>query len=403
MPESVKSGEDGYLYEKCLSELESKGDAKYGICMKSYKEHHMKDSNGNWIRKKDHILKDGKWEINMKKNNYRDDFITDKEFKELPDWVPIFRGGIQTDSNGNEHDGNELINKSIDSFNIDIHEPPVRLDHTDNGGVSYGWIKSLKSEDYNNIKTLYAKLDLTEDMIKLIQDGKYKKRSAGFSPDGKLHHLAMLGSSVPAVKSLSNINLDDGEKNISNFNFEEDIHMPKKEIDNLKDVKTQENQDIDVQDQVLTFSEEQLNKKLKEQEVLFNEKIDDVKTKLTNDFEEEKKEIQFSHEKEKLDLYISELQKNGKITPKMIDSGLKNFMEYLLKDNSDQLNWFKNFIENKEQVIQIGEFDSSEKRVDDMDVDKKIDKLISEKMKSENIEYSEAFGIVQLENKELFD
>jgi len=364
--------------------------AAYNSAYKQYDGDEEKSNATAWSAIKAKYKKENdKWVM------YKDNYITDKEFKELPEWVPIFRGGIQTDSNGNEHNGDELIKKSIESFDIDVHEPPVRLDHTDSGGMSYGWIKSLKSENYNNIKTLYAKLDLTEDMIKLIQDGKYKKRSAGFSPDGKLHHLAMLGSSVPAVKSLSNINLDDGEKNISNFNFEEDIHMPKEEIDNSKDTKTQV-----VQDQVvLIFSEEQLNEKLKEQEVLFDEKIENVKNK----FEEEKKEIQFSYKVEKLNSYIENLQKDGKITNKDKENGLKEFMEYLLKNDENKLDWFKNFIENKEQVIQLGEFDSSEKRVDDIDVDKKIDKLISEKMKTENINYSEAFGIIQLENKELFD
>ena len=37
-------------------------------------------------------------------------------------WFPIFKGGKQTDSNGVEHDGNELIDKAVSSFDINKHE-----------------------------------------------------------------------------------------------------------------------------------------------------------------------------------------------------------------------------------------------------------------------------------------
>lgn len=212
MPESIKNGQDGQLYEKCIIDLESKGDARYGICMSAYKEHHIKDPDGNWIRKSGHKLVNGKWEVSSNHS----------EFQELPDWIAIFRGGTQKDSCGNSHNGDEIIDLALSSFDVNVHEPPVRLDHNNIGGPSYGWIRSVKKEkNKDGINTLYAKLDLTEDMINLIKSGKFKKRSAGFTKDGILHHLAMLGSSVPAVKSLPDINLDDGEIEINNFNFEE--------------------------------------------------------------------------------------------------------------------------------------------------------------------------------------
>lgn len=58
MPEAIAQGEDGADYERCLKELAHRADARYGICMNAYKQHHEKDlKTGKWRRKKGHIKK----------------------------------------------------------------------------------------------------------------------------------------------------------------------------------------------------------------------------------------------------------------------------------------------------------------------------------------------------------
>ncbi|MCK4529320.1 hypothetical protein KAW18_18305, partial [candidate division WOR-3 bacterium] len=52
-----------------------------------------------------------------------------KNFKGFDDWIEIFKGGKQIDSNGVEHDGDALIDKAIAVFNPGIHEPPAVAGH----------------------------------------------------------------------------------------------------------------------------------------------------------------------------------------------------------------------------------------------------------------------------------
>jgi hypothetical protein len=66
MPDKIKQGEDGSDYESCLLNFSGEGD-KYAICMASYKRHHEKNSNGDWIRKPGHSKdKNDSWLINGK-------------------------------------------------------------------------------------------------------------------------------------------------------------------------------------------------------------------------------------------------------------------------------------------------------------------------------------------------
>ena len=103
MPAAIKNGQDGADYEACLMSLKDRGDARYGICMRSYQAHHMKNKKGDWVRKKGHAKnKKGEWMI--------------FNFAGFDDYIPIFRGGKQIDSQGIEHDGNELIDRAVQLF-----------------------------------------------------------------------------------------------------------------------------------------------------------------------------------------------------------------------------------------------------------------------------------------------
>lgn len=124
--------------------------------------------------------------------------------------INIFRGGTQTSKSGSSHDYTEEdVQGMVASFNPAVHEPPVRVGHTDNDSVpAYGWIKNVSRNGVN----LYAEVDFVEAMEDMIAKGHYRKVSASFYPPNSpanpspgnytLKHLAMLGAAAPAVKGL---------------------------------------------------------------------------------------------------------------------------------------------------------------------------------------------------------
>ncbi|RPH42093.1 MAG: hypothetical protein EHM87_17830 [Burkholderiales bacterium] len=151
------------------------------------------------------------------------------EFKGFDDWVEIFRGGNVIDSGGNEHDGDELIDKAIETFDPETHEPPLTLGHPEDNKPAYGWVEALKRDG----AVLLAKFrNVVPGVEESIKKGYFKKRSASFYPDGKLRHVGFLGAVPPAIKGLADLKFKETETQI--FNFEEGIIMP----DTIVDVQT---------------------------------------------------------------------------------------------------------------------------------------------------------------------
>ena len=141
------------------------------------------------------------------------------DFKGFEDWVPIFKGGNQIDSRGHEHDGDELINKAITSFDPSSHEPPVVIGHPKNNSPTFGWVKDLKC--IGNL--LCAKFrDIVPEFENAVKIGLFKKRSASFFPDGRLRHVGFLGGMPPAVKGLADLKFNEEEGNIMSFDFDEE-------------------------------------------------------------------------------------------------------------------------------------------------------------------------------------
>ena len=128
------------------------------------------------------------------------------DFKGFDDWIAIFKGGKQTDSGGNEHDGDSLITKAVETFNLQEHEPPICVGHPNDNAPAFGWVRDLKQKE--NI--LYAKMmAVVPEFEEAVKQGLYKKRSASFYPDGRLRHVGFLGAVPPAVKGLAGIKFED--------------------------------------------------------------------------------------------------------------------------------------------------------------------------------------------------
>jgi hypothetical protein len=151
-----------------------------------------------------------------------------KSFAGFEDFVPIFQGGKQTDSQGNEHDGDELIDKAVESFSPEYHEPPVVVGHPKDNSPAFGWVESVKKvakklKDGTTISVLMAKFkDVVPEFASAVQQGLFKKRSASFYPDGRLRHVGFLGGMPPAVKGLADLKFSADDKAIE---FEEPLNF----------------------------------------------------------------------------------------------------------------------------------------------------------------------------------
>jgi len=127
-------------------------------------------------------------------------------FKGFEDWIEIFRGGRQMDSQGREHDGDELIEKAVATFDASKHEPPVVIGHPADNAPAFGWVEGLKKEVKDGVQVLLAKLrQVQPEFEDMVRRGLFKKRSAAFYPDGTLRHVGFLGAAPPAVKGLADV------------------------------------------------------------------------------------------------------------------------------------------------------------------------------------------------------
>lgn len=128
-------------------------------------------------------------------------------------WIEIFRGGKQTDSQGVEHDADRLIDQAVATFDPKRHEPPAVIGHPADNAPAWAWVDGLKTEWVNNMKTLFARFkDVVPEFAELLNKKMFKKRSASFYPDGRLRHVGFLGAMPPAVKGLADIAYNEAEQ-----------------------------------------------------------------------------------------------------------------------------------------------------------------------------------------------
>jgi len=134
------------------------------------------------------------------------------DFKGFNDWFEIFKGGLQTDSEGRQHDGDQVIQEALDTFDPAEHEPPICIGHPAGNSPAYGWVSKLKEGFRDGKKILLAKAkDVSSKFEGMLKKGSIKKRSASFYPDGRLRHIGFLGAMPPAVKGLLDMRFMEGE------------------------------------------------------------------------------------------------------------------------------------------------------------------------------------------------
>lgn len=148
--------------------------------------------------------------------------------------VEIFKAGNHTSSSGSE-DGYTLddLREMSETYNKEVHEAPIVIGHE----ADQAWDRPLKKASqlangwvdkvYVGGSSLFADIEVDDEVLSLIRNKKLKKRSIGlYNPESKanpnkgkwsVRHLALLGSEPPAVKSLQDITIYSEGLNYSEF------------------------------------------------------------------------------------------------------------------------------------------------------------------------------------------
>ncbi len=344
------------------------------------------------------------------------------DFKGFDDWVEIFRGGQQTDSNGRAHDGNALISRAVSTFNAARHEPPLVVGHPKDNAPAFGWVEKLKTASKAGTTVLLGKFkQVVPEFAALAKQGLYKKRSASFYPDGRLRHVGFLGAAPPAVKGLADIGFDDGEETI--FNFEsaddpperkEDVKMMFKEFMEVFKFWKQVEENPDVEWPETKSRETSAGFTEADMEAARTEAAESAaaeeRKKVVAEFTEKQAQARREARQREISAWYDENLEAGKIIPAWDKLGLREFMlnldaeeEISFSENADKvsrLDWFKGFMNGLPKVVEFKEVATREKDVSG-DAAGKLEALTKKKIDEKNISYSEAFRQVQIENPQL--
>ena len=344
------------------------------------------------------------------------------DFKGFDDWIEIFKGGKQIDSQGREHDGDVVIEKALATFDAATHEPPLVIGHPRTNAPAYGWVQAVKKVG----NTLLAKFkDVVPEFEAIARQGLFKKRSASFYPDGRLRHVGFLGAAPPAVKGLADLKFHDDADSIC---FENNIETPtpkkgdtmfkdfaqfmeflkfwKKETDKTPQAGEVVKPEKDPEPGK-TFTEEDIETAKKQ---AAKEAADAERKKVEAEFAEKRRQDAREARNQEISTWCDTLVKEGRVIPAWVKMGLKEFclkldadevIEFSDENKVTALAWFKNFMDELPKVV---EFKEIAKRGDDVsgDAGGKLEKLIKDKMKEDkDLSYSAAFSEVQRENPAL--
>jgi hypothetical protein len=345
------------------------------------------------------------------------------EFKGFGNWIEIFKGGKQLDSNGKEHDGDAIIDRAVKNFDAKKHEPPLVVGHPQNNAPAFGWVQGLKKSGGR----LLAKFkDVVPEFEAIAKQGLYKKRSASFYPDGRLRHVGFLGAAPPAVKGLADLKFDDDAESIC---FENNIKMvpgTKKKEDKAMTFKdfteifkfwktVEDNPDLELPafkakpasaagDDKPSFTEADIEAAKKEASEAEREKV-------TKEFAEKQLTAKREARNKEISDWCDGLIEEGKVIPAWVKMGLKEFclnldaektVEFSEENKTTALDWFKSFVDELPKVVVFKELATRDADISGGDAGGKLEALIKKAMKeNKDLDYSAAFSEVQRDNPAL--
>lgn len=150
-------------------------------------------------------------------------------------WIEISRTGVFRDAKGISRDLKPELFAGVIS-NFKSGHAPIVVGHPENDSApAYGWVTDLRLKG-DRLEARFA--DTDENFEKLVEEGRFKKRSASFYLDPpSLRHVGFLGAQPPAIKGLRDIQFAEGESfavesTITTINFKEN-EMDEKSLDQM--------------------------------------------------------------------------------------------------------------------------------------------------------------------------
>jgi hypothetical protein len=340
-------------------------------------------------------------------------------FKGFDDWIPIFKGGTQTDGKGRKWDGDGLIEKALASFDTAKHEPPVVVGHPEHDAPAFGWVEGLKKEG----DLLMAKFkDVVPEFTEAVKNGLYKKRSAAFYPDGRLRHVGFLGATPPAVKGLADVAFAEGEA--ASFEFAEPNPQHTNQSEKEANMKFKE-WFKGVMEKIMAeipddgpapaaavggvFSEAALERVKKE---AADEAARKEREKVVAEFAEKARAARHDRRRAEISSWCEGMLAQGRLTPALVQFGVPEMLAAFAekeeaiefgeaKQKATLYERFKALFETElPKLVEFGEIATRDKDVGDGG---KRDKLIAEFMeKNKEADYKEAVLAVSKEHPDLF-
>ena len=131
-----------------------------------------------------------------------------------PKLFQIFRAGSFTSMGGQEVSFSEAdLHGMVAAFSHKVKPAPLVLGHPQSNKPEYGQVTGLLARDGK----LYAKANVSDELLRLVRAGNYRNVSASFFTPGAvdnpvggaayyLRHVGFLGSWAPSVKGLAPLN-----------------------------------------------------------------------------------------------------------------------------------------------------------------------------------------------------
>jgi hypothetical protein len=135
-------------------------------------------------------------------------------------WFEIFRAG---DYGPKGRFSASDLDSIVRNYQPSFHEAPLCVGHPKDNLPAYGWVEALRREG----DTLLCKSKQVDPQFEeMVEQGRFKKRSAGFyvTPKGHmLRHVAFLGAQPPDVKGLQDVKFEDSDRKVTEIAFEEEM------------------------------------------------------------------------------------------------------------------------------------------------------------------------------------
>jgi len=135
-------------------------------------------------------------------------------------WIPVFRSGTHTDSQGRQHTySDDDLDQMVNNYEDRTNDAAVVKGHPKHNDPAFGWVDKLKRQGAH----LMARFkDLVPEFVDAVNQKRFKYISISLYPGNRLRHVGFLGATPPAVKGLPAVSFSEEDEEYSIFDFSED-------------------------------------------------------------------------------------------------------------------------------------------------------------------------------------